>query len=155
MSLTNDDPNTAIQTVPVIQVEEESISYPTRDGVDENGETLTRPNLDVDCEQSYQSSGSTESKRRLIIPLPPQSPVSNSSESPLSTSDSECSPTIKFLDPAQLPSPRAIHALKMDHPPLMVLSDNDHEPWSRYQQSQHHGERDYNRSHIYTPRTSR
>jgi hypothetical protein len=154
MSLPNDGLNTAKETLPVIQVEEESKSISTTDEENRNvAAALYHPNLEVDCEQSYHSNGSTGSKRRLIIPLPPQSPVSNSSESPLSTSDSECSPTIKFLDPAHCPSPRTIHALKMDHPPLKVLSDNDHEPWSHYHQSQNHG--DFNRRHIYTPRSSR
>ena len=151
MSLPNDGLNTAKQTLPVIQVEEESRSIPTRDGENKNVEALPHPNLEVEREQSYQSGGSTGSKRRLIIPLPPSSPASNSSESPLSTSDSECSPTIKFLDPAHRPSPRTIHALKMDHPPLKVLSDNDREPWGHYHQSQH----DFNRRHNYTPHSSR
>ena len=155
MSLPNDGLNTAKQTVPVIQIEEESRSIPTTDEENKNVEALPHTNLEAEREEPYQSSGSTGSKRRLIIPLPPLSLATNSSESPLSTSDSECSPTIKFLDPAHRPSPRTIHALKMDHPPLKVLSDNDREPWAHYHQSQHHGERDFNRRHNYTPHSSR
>ena len=103
---------------------------------DEEGDQCV-PTIKVTSEQTYQS---VASKRRLIIPLPEaQSPTC--SDSPLSTSESEdFSPTInvKYLDPAHRPSPRMIQALKMQHPPLTVLSRDRDEPWSRVRQERNH-----------------
>ena len=96
---------------------------------EENSECAT---IEVDCQIAYQSGlARSASQRRLIIPLTPVSPMS--SDSPPSDSDEdECSPTIKFLDPAHRPSPRALHALRQQHPPLNVINNESHdEPWSR------------------------
>ena len=110
--------------VPVISIDEENQST-TRENQD-NSDSAT---IEVDCQIAYQSD-LTRSQRRVIIPLP-VSPMS--SDSPPSDSDEEdCSPTIKFLDPAHRPSPRAIHALRQQHPPLNVINNASHNgPWSR------------------------
>ena len=73
----------------------------------------------------------TPHKRRIVpLPSPPASP-----DTPLTSSDSETfspeSPTIKCLDPAHRPSPRAIQALRRQHPPIMVINDDRVEGSSR------------------------
>ena len=54
-----------------------------------------------------------------------------SPDSPLTSSDSDAfqadSPTIRLLDPAHRPSPRSIQALRRDHPPLVVITDDHHD----------------------------
>ena len=66
----------------------------------------------------------TPHKRRIVpLPSPPASP-----DTPLTSSDSDIfspeSPTIRCLDPAHRPSPRAIQALRRQHPPLTVINDD-------------------------------
>ena len=112
--------------VPIIRIKEENQS-----STSENQDNSDSATIEVDCQIAYQSGLTrSASQRRVIIPLP-VSPMS--SDSPPSDSDEEdCSPTIKFLDPAHRPSPRAIHALRQQHPPLNVINHASHnEPWSR------------------------
>ena len=58
-----------------------------------------------------------------------------SPDSPLTSSDSDAfqadSPTIRLLDPAHRPSPRSIQALRRDHPPLVVITDDHHDRINR------------------------
>lgn len=66
----------------------------------------------------------TPHKRRIVpLPSPPASP-----DTPLTSSDSETfspeSPMIRCLDPAHRPSPRSIHALRSQHPPLTVINND-------------------------------